>query len=528
MDLVIQNELPTAIEREAVDAVLGPPGSSWEGAPQASKRDHHLARGGHAARAQRHLLLPTFHAVQSRVGWISRGALNYVCRRLTIPPAEAYGVASFYALFSLEPQPPVVTHVCTDVACIARGSQELVAELERRVAPEGAHPGNGQAVWHESPCLGMCERAPAALATVAGEAPHEASVAPVTVDDIASLLAGGDAPPPPAPSIPTHHPHPPPQSGDPSLRLLRRVGVADPESIDSYRAHGGYEALRAAIEMGPGPGAARGVGLEADGPRRRRVPDRAQVGGRRPQRQAPALPHLQRRRVRAGDVQGPRDPRARPVLHRRVDDDRRHRDGLRARLPLPPRRVPAGLGAARRGDHGRARPRVPGPGHPRPGPRLRHRAAQGRRGLHLRRGDRAVQLDRGLPRRAAQQAAVPGRRGPVRQADGDQQRRDARQRARHRHGGRPGVREDRHGGLDGHAPVLPVGPDRAPRPLRGAVRDHAARGARAGRRRPRRPPAARDPARRRRRALRHARRARRRDVVRGDAGGRGQHGLRAW
>ena len=177
-----------------------------------------------------------------------------------------------------------------------------------------------------------------------------------------------------------------------------------------------------------------------------------------------------------------------------------HRHRLRARLPVPARRVPAGLGAARRGDHRRPRARLPRPGHPRPGLRVRHRAAQGRRRLHLRRGDRALQLDRGLPRRAAQQAAVPGRRGPVRQADRDQQRRDARQRARHRHGGRPGVREDRHRGLDRHAPVLPVRPDRAARPLRGAVRHHAARGARAGRRRARRAPAAHDPARRRRRA----------------------------
>ncbi len=58
MDIVIQNELPSAAEREAVDAVLGPPGSSWEGAAQASERDQRVARGGHAARAQRHLLLP--------------------------------------------------------------------------------------------------------------------------------------------------------------------------------------------------------------------------------------------------------------------------------------------------------------------------------------------------------------------------------------------------------------------------------------------------------------------------------------
>ena len=57
--------------------------------------------------------------------------------------------------------------------------------------------------------------------------------------------------------------------------------------------------------------------------------------------------------------------------------------------------------------------------------------------------------------------------------------------------------------------------DRAPGPLRGAVRRHAARAGGARRRRARRPAAAGDPARRRRRAVRHARRARRRDVVRG-------------
>ena len=34
-------------------------------------------------------------------------------------------------------------------------------------------------------------------------------------------------------------------------RLLRRVGVADPERLDDYRAHGGYEALRRALALGP-------------------------------------------------------------------------------------------------------------------------------------------------------------------------------------------------------------------------------------------------------------------------------------
>jgi NADH-quinone oxidoreductase subunit F len=42
-----------------------------------------------------------------------------------------------------------------------------------------------------------------------------------------------------------------PQAGDPGLVLLRRVGVADPASLDDYRRHGGYEALRRAVRLGP-------------------------------------------------------------------------------------------------------------------------------------------------------------------------------------------------------------------------------------------------------------------------------------
>jgi NADH-quinone oxidoreductase subunit F len=240
VDLRIDDQSATAAERQAVDAVLGPPESAWVGGARTAI-DGHSARGGHAARDQRHLLLPTLHAVQARVGWISPGALGYVCRRLTIPPAEAYGVASFYALFSLEPQPPVVTHVCTDIACMCRGGDELVAELERTVGPAGAHPGNGRAIWLESPCLGLCERAPAALVTVAGEEPVERSIAPASAEVIAAALQGRL----PDPMVPD----PIPQRGG-TVRLLRRAGVVDPTSLDSYRAHGGYEPLRQALALG--------------------------------------------------------------------------------------------------------------------------------------------------------------------------------------------------------------------------------------------------------------------------------------
>ena len=132
----------------------------------------HVARGGHEARSRRDLLIPTLHAVQSRVGWISQPALNYVCRRLTVPPAEAYGVATFYALFATTARPPTVAHVCDDIACRLAGADDVAADLERTLGPAGTPSGDGQTTWLRSPCLGLCERAPAAMFTVAGAEPR--------------------------------------------------------------------------------------------------------------------------------------------------------------------------------------------------------------------------------------------------------------------------------------------------------------------------------------------------------------------
>ena len=53
----------------------------------------------------RHLLLPALQALQARVGWISEGGLGYVCDRLNVPPADAWGVATFYALLATSPRP---------------------------------------------------------------------------------------------------------------------------------------------------------------------------------------------------------------------------------------------------------------------------------------------------------------------------------------------------------------------------------------------------------------------------------------
>jgi NADH-quinone oxidoreductase subunit F len=195
----------------------------------------------------RHLLLPALHAVHDVTGWISPGGLDEICRRLGVAPAEAYGVASFYGLFSMEPRPARVVHVCVDLTCRMAGSGDVVAGLPAH----GASPGPGvrgvpeDAVWEESPCLGLCERAPAALMVNYGEKREEGVLAPATTASVVEAL-GGAAPideQPVAAAVP--------QLGDPKLVLLRRVGVVDPVSLDDYRAHGGYRALRQALSLGP-------------------------------------------------------------------------------------------------------------------------------------------------------------------------------------------------------------------------------------------------------------------------------------
>ena len=230
------------------------------------------------------------------------------------------------------------------------------------------------------------------------------------------------------------------------LRLLRRVGVVDPTQprrLPRARRLPGAAPRARARARRRDPRAHR---LEAARPRRRGVPHRAQVGGRGAR--APA-----RRTTSSATPTSPsRAPsrtgslmEERPVRGDRGDDDRRLRHRLRAGLHLHARRVPAGARAAA------ATP-------------SRRRAARGLLGddilgrgvrfdIEIRRGAGAyicgeetalfnsIEGFRGEPRN---KPPFPVEVGPVRQADGRQQRRDAGQRAADRARRRAGVRGDRH------------------------------------------------------------------------------------
>ena len=129
MDLRLLTQRPSEAERAAVDAVVGPPDPS----------DGRAVAGGHAARSRRTLLLPALHALQDATGAITRGGVAYVSERLTVPPTDVYGVASFYSLLDVDGGGGPSSHHCDDIVC-------------------GASDGATGPRDHRSPCLGQCDQ----------------------------------------------------------------------------------------------------------------------------------------------------------------------------------------------------------------------------------------------------------------------------------------------------------------------------------------------------------------------------------
>ena len=189
--------------------------------------DHpRLVRGGTRRRKQiRHLLLPALHALQREAGWISPGGLNFVGRTLGVPPAEAYGVATFYEMFRTDaPAHELsVRHVCVDPICALAGAAPLAEHLRSQ----------GHAV-HEGPCLGQCERAPAVF--IQGR--REPDRVPADDGGPDSLLVSVTASTPGAPSLLRH-------------LVGRHWGPDEFTSMEAYQDRGGGAALDAALRLGP-------------------------------------------------------------------------------------------------------------------------------------------------------------------------------------------------------------------------------------------------------------------------------------
>ena len=115
-------------------------------------------------------LLPALHAAQKVYGWISEPVAAVISRSLGVPLADIHGVIEFYSLFYNEPIGNRIIRVCTDQACALKGADGVLGHL---CSHHGLEPGQTtqdlSLTVESSPCLGLCEQAPAALVNADAE-----------------------------------------------------------------------------------------------------------------------------------------------------------------------------------------------------------------------------------------------------------------------------------------------------------------------------------------------------------------------
>jgi NADH-quinone oxidoreductase subunit F len=117
----------------------------------------------------RDALLPILWDIQTAYGHISKDAVHQISHILRVPESDIYGVISFYTLFHSEPTGERIIRVCTDPSCALKGADAVLDGVCQRVGvPHGGTSADGKYTVEHSPCLGLCERAPAALVSQRG------------------------------------------------------------------------------------------------------------------------------------------------------------------------------------------------------------------------------------------------------------------------------------------------------------------------------------------------------------------------
>ena len=110
-------------------------------------------------------LIPILQKVQSEYRYLPEEILTFVATALNLPPATVYGVATFYAQFSLEPKGKYIVRVCDGTACHVRKNQALIASLKKRLGLSDGQKTTADMRFTLEivSCIGACALAPAVV-----------------------------------------------------------------------------------------------------------------------------------------------------------------------------------------------------------------------------------------------------------------------------------------------------------------------------------------------------------------------------
>ena len=118
----------------------------------------------------RERIMQLLSKVNAELNWIPEEAIKAIARAMTVSVAEVYSVVSFYSFFSTEPRGRNIIRLCSTISCAMAGQGEILGALIKEFNVEPFQTTeDGRITIETTPCIGLCDQAPAML--VNGE-PH--------------------------------------------------------------------------------------------------------------------------------------------------------------------------------------------------------------------------------------------------------------------------------------------------------------------------------------------------------------------
>jgi len=111
---------------------------------------------------KRSVLVPTLLFAQDEMGFLSDEVIEEIAGRLELTVLDVRNVISYYSMLNTKPRGKFNVQVCTNIACLLRGGEELMEHCEKKlgVGHKGTTP-DGVFSLEEVECIGACSWAPA-------------------------------------------------------------------------------------------------------------------------------------------------------------------------------------------------------------------------------------------------------------------------------------------------------------------------------------------------------------------------------
>jgi NADH-quinone oxidoreductase subunit E len=138
----------------------------------------------------RGMLIPMMQDIQAECGYLPQAGLKDLSRRLSVPLAQLYSVATFYSSFRLVPKGDHTIRLCMGTVCFLKGADKVSAAIQKEfeLVPGGTSP-DGKFTFSPVNCVGACALAP--VMVVDGEY-HGGLTADSAAELLRNLAADGN------------------------------------------------------------------------------------------------------------------------------------------------------------------------------------------------------------------------------------------------------------------------------------------------------------------------------------------------